>query len=151
MDEEASSVNNEELLSQILEELKTLNTNVSEYKEYVYKRNEAFDELEKQKAEEEEKAKEEADKLQAEQEQAEQDSQDAEESLSDDTLSKLTDIHTVLSDLDSTYKEVSTSTSSTMDNLEYNSNMQFVTSAVGIGLLAILLGFIFARTIFRKL
>ena len=148
MDEQTNSSSvSEDTLSQILEELKTLNENVAEYKEYVYERNENADKEAKAKAEEEAKVKADAEKAEAEQEQAKQESED----ITTDTLTELAGIHSTLSDFSNTYKQSYTETASINDNLEYNSNMQFVVSAVGVGLLALLLGFILARTVFRKL
>lgn len=145
MEEQTNSSSvNEDTLLQILEELKTLNKNVSEYQEYIYKRNEESDKQAKQKEEQEQKALQESAKAQEQEDKAS-------ESVTDATLSKLSDIHSVLSDFDSTYKEAYTQTSAINDNLEFNSNMQFVISGVGVGLLALLLGFVLARMIFRKL
>lgn len=145
MEEQTNSSSvNEDTLLQILEELKTLNKNVSEYQEYIYKRNEESDKQAIQKAEQEQKALQESAKAQEQEDKAS-------ESVTDATLSKLSDIHSVLSDFDSTYKEAYTQTSAINDNLEFNSNMQFVISGVGVGLLALLLGFVLARMIFRKL
>ena len=39
----------------------------------------------------------------------------------------------------------------TIVNVEYDAAMQFVILSVGVGLLALLAGFFFARVIFRKL
>ena len=148
MDEQTNSSSvNEDTLLQILQELKILNENVSEYKEYVYERNENADKEAKVKAEEEAKVKADAEKAEAEQEQAKQESED----ITTDTLAELAGIHSTLSDFSNTYKQAYTETASINDNLEYNSNMQFVVSSIGVGLLALLLGFIFARTVFRKL
>lgn len=148
MDEQTNSNSlNDDTLSQILQELKTLNENVTEYKEYIYKRNEDSDKESKAKAEEEAKVKADAEKAEAEKEQAKQESAD----ITNNTLAELTGIHSVLSDFSDTYKQAYTETASINDNLEYNSNMQFVVSSIGVGLLALLFGFIFARTVFRKL
>ena len=63
MDEQTNSNSlNDDTLSQILQELKTLNENVTEYKEYIYKRNEDSDKESKAKAEEEAKVKADAEK-----------------------------------------------------------------------------------------
>ena len=95
MDEQTNSNSlNDDTLSQILQELKTLNENVTEYKEYIYKRNEDSDKESKAKAEEEAKVKADAEKAEAEKEQAKQESAD----ITNNTLAELTGIHSVLSD-----------------------------------------------------
>ena len=148
MDEQTNSSSaNDDTLLQILQELKTLNENVAEYKEYIYKRNENSDKESKAKVEEEAKVKADAEKAEAEQEQAKQESED----ITSDTLAELTGIHSTLSDFSNTYKQSYSESALVNDDLEYNSNMQFVVSAIGVGLLALLLGFILARTVFRKL
>lgn len=134
----------QQLLQEILQELKTLNSNFSQYTQYSYDRDATADE----KAEQEEE-----DKAQQEQAQADQEQQqrDADQNETATTLSTLTDIHSTLSDFEDAYKNTTESSTVVNDNLLFNSNMQFILSTVGVGLLGILFGSFLARVIFRKL
>ena len=140
-----------ETLSQILQELQTLNTNLAEYTTYIKDRNTQADEAAAQKEQEA-------------QEQAEQEAKEAEEAAKQEasetvenqeltvtTVDKLSDIHATLEDFETAYKDISATTQATDSNLEFNSNMNFVNNAIGLGLLAILIGLHFGRIVFRKL
>ena len=65
----------------------------------------------------------------------------------EDLLEYIRSIDTNLAEMRGTLEAVQ----GTIVNVEYDAAMQFVILSVGVGLLALLTGFFFARVIFRKL
>lgn len=128
---------NYETLQQMLEQMKQLNQNFAEFKEYIEERDKKSDE-----------------------EQAKQEQQQSEQQIKDSTLqqesvdtylAKLTDIHTALTDFEKGYEDTSTTLQGSVENIEYNTNFDFVFSAVTVGILALLVGILIGRIFFRKL
>ena len=136
---ESESINNE-TLQQMLEQMKQLNENFTEFTQYIEERDKKADAKEQQQ---------EAEKK-ALSEQQQKDTSLQQESV-DSYLAKLTDIHTALTDFEKDYQTTSTATRGSVENIEYNTNFDFIFSAVTVGLLALVIGVLIGRTFFRKL
>ena len=136
---ESESINNE-TFQQMLEQMKQLNENFTEFTQYIEERDKKADAKEQQQ-EKEQKAL---------SEQQQKDTSLQQESV-DSYLSKLTDIHATLTDFEKDYQTTSVATRGSVENIEYNTNFDFIFSAVTVGLLALVIGVLIGRTFFRKL